>query len=41
MNPFLIYASIFFFGVSAGLVLSYILANRGVHPMRRRNPWAG
>lgn len=41
MNHLLIYASIFFFGVSAGLVLSYILANRGIHPMRRRNPWIG
>jgi hypothetical protein len=41
MNHLLIYASIFFFGVSAGLVLSYIVANRGIHPMRRRNPWFG
>lgn len=38
-NYFLIYLSVFCLGVSAGLVLSTILANRGVHKSRRKSPW--
>lgn len=39
-NYFMIFVSIFCFGVSAGLVLSVILGNRGVHKRRRRSPWS-
>jgi hypothetical protein len=39
MNYFLIYLSIFCFGVGSGIVLSMILSNQGVHRLRRKNPW--
>lgn len=38
-NYFMIFFSIFCFGVSAGLVLSGILSNRGLHKSRRKNLW--
>ncbi len=39
MNYFLIYLSIFCFGVGSGLVLAYMLLNQGVHRSRRRGAW--
>ena len=39
MNFLMIYASIFCFGVSAGLVLSHLIASRDVLPNRRKKAW--
>ncbi len=38
-NFFLIYISIFCFGVSAGLVLSNMIQNRSLHKSRKRSIW--
>ena len=39
MNYFMIYLSIFCLGVSAGLLLSHIVANKDLLPNRRRKKW--
>ncbi len=39
MNFFLIFLSIFCFGVGSGLVLANMIINQGVHKSRRRSLW--